>query len=187
MKRMFRLMVAVMFVVACVPTVWGGEAIERIARNVNISSENWNGVADSVLLKVEGINADSRTSARFGVVACDRLGNDDTASISLMRTGTTLDEIATSSNDSEAGQSRGNRALTIPRLLAEGDSETLFAVLTAPQLNGDTGLIDAGWQIGSEGFRKLEITILATFFADATDPVVTIGGPAKGCGVNLFP
>jgi hypothetical protein len=213
MKRMFGLMVAVLFVVTCVPAVWGydpdeggqaglqaqiGDVVEGEAggeigllthtfpRNVNISSEDWNDVADSVLLRVRGINADSSgglNSQGFGVVACDRTAAEDTASISLMRTGTP-NEIVTSTNDSEAGESFGNSAFTVPRFLAEGASETLFAVLTAPEL---LGVIDAGWQIGSGGFRTLSVSLLDTFNTDGSAPVVTIGGSAVGCGVTLFP
>jgi hypothetical protein len=177
MKRMFGLIVAVMFMVMCVPAVFG-------AVNINLSSEGWNDVADSVLLRVRGLNADSTSTQRFGVVACNRDAADGTASISLMRIPQTPSEIITSSNDSEAGQPIGNIAFTTSRSLAEGANETVLVVLTAPQLSG---VINAGWQIGLEGFRGFSNVILDTFNTNGSPPVIMIGSEGRGCGVDLFP
>jgi hypothetical protein len=149
-------------------------------RNINLSSNDWNSIRDSVLLKVQGLNANAGSTQAFAVVACDRASFDDTAHISLMRTGTPR-EVVTSTNDSAASQGTGNVARTNPRARLEGQNETLFAVLTAPHLNG---VIDAGWQIGSGGYRTLRVTILDTFNADGSAPVVSF---TIGCGVTLFP
>lgn len=149
-------------------------------RNINISSEDWNSIRDSVLLKVQGKNANAAGNQAFAVVACDRASFDDTAHISLMRTGSPR-EVVTSTNDSAASQINGNIARTAPRVRAEGQSETVYAVLTAPHLNG---VIDAGWQIGSGGYRTLAVSVLDTFNADGSAPVISF---TIGCGVTMFP
>ena len=203
MKSLFLFMVVAMLVMVCAPVAQAdpdrggptqqaakiGESVEgtvvagpgatthTFPLNINISSEDWDGIADSVLLKVKGSKADSGGGANsqgFGVVACDRASSDDTVSISLMRVGKPR-EIVTSTNDSVGGQSIGNLAYTVPRFLAEGAGDTLYAVLTAPHLNG---VADAGWQIGSGGFRSLKVTLLDTFNASIAF--------TTGCGVTLF-
>ena len=149
-------------------------------RNINIFSDDWNNIRDSVLLRVQGKNADATGSQGFGVVACDQASSDDVAHISLMRTANPR-EVITSTNSSAAGQSIGNIARTVPRALAEGKNETLYAVLTAPFLNG---VIDAGWQIASGGFRTLAVTVLDTFNNDGSAPVIQFN---TGCGQSIFP
>lgn len=149
-------------------------------RNINITSQDWNNIRDSVLLRVQGRNANAAGTQAFAVVACDLASSDDTAHISLMRTATPR-EIVTSTNASVSGQSIGNIARTAPRARAEGQSETLFAVLTAPHLNG---VIDAGWQIGSGGYRTLAVTVFDTFNNDGSAPVIAFN---TGCGQVMFP
>ena len=204
MRRIFLLLAVVMLVIVCAPVAQAadpdkggpggpvakiGDSVEGSAAvgprptthtfplNVKISSEDWDGIADSVLLKVKGSNADSGGGANsqgFGVVACDRASFDDTVSISLMRVGNPR-EIVTSTNDSAGSQSIGNLAYTAQRFLNEGASDIRYAVLTAPHLNG---VADAAWQIGSGGFRSLKVTLLDTFNASISFTI--------GCGVTLF-
>ncbi len=206
MKRIFLFMVVAMLVVVCAPVAQGadpdqggaggptakiGDSVTGTAvagdaprptthtfpLNINLSSEDWDGISDSVLLKVKGSNADSGggiNSQGFGVVACDRASFDDTVSISLMHLASPK-EIVTSTNDENGGQSIGNLAYTAPRFLNEGAGDTRYAVLTAPHLNG---VVDAAWQIGSGGFRSLKVTLLDTFNASISFTI--------GCGVTLF-
>jgi hypothetical protein len=149
-------------------------------RNINISSEDWNSIRDSVLLRVQGKKANAAGTQGFGVVACDRASFDDVAHISLMRVANPR-EVVTSTNDSAGSQIVGNIARTSPRAILEGKSETLYAVLTAPFLNG---VIDAGWQIGSGGYRTLAVTVLDTFNNDGSAPVIAFN---TGCGQTLYP
>jgi hypothetical protein len=171
---------------------WIGDEIEAVLddgitpfthlepRNINISSEDWNSIRDSVLLRVQGKKANAASTQAFGVVACDRASSDDVAHISLMRVAVPR-EVVTSTNDSAASQVVGNIARTVPRSMAEGKSETLYAVLTAPFLNG---VIDAGWQIASGGYRILSVAVLDTFNADGSAPAISF---TIGCGQTLFP
>jgi hypothetical protein len=149
-------------------------------RNINISSEDWNSIRDSVLLRVQGKNADSAGTQGFGVVACDRASSDDVAHISLMRVSNPR-EVVTSTNDSAGGGIVGNIARTAPRARPEGKSETLYAVLTAPFLNG---VIDAGWQIASGGYRTLSVSVQDTFNNDGSAPVIAF---SIGCGQSIYP
>jgi hypothetical protein len=152
-------------------------------RNINISAEDWDSIRDSVLLKVQGKKANSGGGANsqgFAVVACDRASFDDVAHISLMRTANPR-EVVTSTNDSAASQVTGNIARTAPRFMAENKSETLYAVLSSPFLNG---VIDAGWQIGSGGYRTLSVTVLDSFNGGGAAPTISF---SIGCGQTLFP
>ena len=147
-------------------------------RNVNISSTGWNSIRDSVLLRVQGRNANAASSQQFGVIACDRDSLGDHAHISLMRVANPR-EVVTSTNDSL--RLGGNLARTVERFVAEGRSETLYAVLTVPHLENSTTA--AGWQIASAGYRTLSVTLLDTFNADGSAPAISF---AIGCGASPF-
>jgi hypothetical protein len=135
-----------------------------------------------VLLKVQGKKANAAHSQGFGVVACDRAPADDVASISLMRVGNPR-EVITSTNAGPGSPGIGIVARTAPRVIAEGKSETLYAVLTAPWVTG--GSVEAGWQIASAGYRTLSTSLVAAFNADGGPAlVIGVGG---GCGQSIYP
>jgi hypothetical protein len=154
-------------------------------RNVNLFSNSWNSFSDSVLLRVQGKKANAAHSQGFGVVACDRATDplrSDVASISLMRVGNPR-EVITSTNAGAGAPGAGPVARTASRFIAEGKSETLYAVLTAPSFSG--GAIAAGWQIASAGYRNLNVSLVAAFNVGGGPAlVIGIGG---GCGQSIYP
>ena len=153
-------------------------------RNINLFSNSWNSFSDSVLLRVQGKKANAAHSQGFGVVACDRdvsTLRSDVASISLMRVANPR-EVITSTNAGAGAPGAGPVARTVPRFIAEGKSETLYAVLTAPSFSG--GAIAAGWQIASGGYRTLSVSLVDAFNIDGPALVIGIGG---GCGQSIYP